>query len=197
MAYMTPLELPLPSTIKTRGKERGVCQQEPVHIYNAPLPSRLLPRPPLAANPQELISIALLLPWQLAQGRGGHGDDEAAASVAVRGGRGGGGTAGGQRGGGGDHLAEAPSAPVGGVGGAVVRRVRGGAVGRGRVVPALRRGAVPVHPRRVQLRQVRPARQELPQVPVAARPAMRTAKVRFFPPCLAGDEQSMAVTVKN
>jgi hypothetical protein len=116
--------------------------------------------------------------------QGGGVSNEAAAS-AVLGGRRGGGGGGppggvhGGRGGGGRVAEEAPAPRRGGVGGTVLRRVRGGAVGGGRDVPALRRGAVPLHPRRVRLRQVRAARQGVPRVPVAARPALRPAKVRF------------------
>jgi hypothetical protein len=106
--------------------------------------------------------------------QGGAVDNEAAAGVVLGSRRGGVGAAGSMR----------------AVGGAGLRRVRGGAVGGGRIVPALRRGAVPLHPQRVRLRQVRPPRQGVPQVPVAARPALRTAKVRFVP-SIAGDDRAI------
>jgi hypothetical protein len=124
--------------------------------------------------------------------QGGAVDNEAAAGVVLGSRRGGVGAAGSMHGGGGGgaRVAEAQPAPARAVGGAGLRRVRGGAVGGGRIVPALRRGAVPLHPQRVRLRQVRPPRQGVPQVPVAARPALRTAKVRFVP-SLAGDDRAI------
>jgi hypothetical protein len=58
-----------------------------------------------------------------------------------------------------------------------VRRVQG-QLGSGRVVPAVRRGELPLRPQGVRLPPHGPPRHDVPQVPVAARPAVLLAEVR-------------------